>query len=208
MDRRRDPEEDARLLARVCRGDAEAFTLLYRRHQTVIYRFALHMSGSSSIADDVTQEVFLSLMRDAHRFDAAKGTLIAYLYGAARHRVWRHVGRGEREVSLDATRDDPGAFGALVPDQALDPLAVIARAETIEAVRQAILELPVHFREVVVLCDLQELDYAEAAQALGCPIGTVRSRLSRGRARLATALRKSGAIAREVSALKPARYAT
>lgn len=208
MDRQRDGDDDARMLARGCEGDADAFTVLYRRHQAAIYRFALHMSGSSSIADDVTQEVFLSVMRDAHRYDPAKGSLIAYLYGIARHRVWRQVGRSEREVSIDPARDESAGVGALMLDQSLDPLGVIARAQTIEAVRQAVLELPVHFREVVVLCDLQELDYADAAQALGCPIGTVRSRLSRARARLATTLRKSGAIAREISALEPARYAT
>ena len=70
-----------------------------------------------------------------------------------------------------------------------DPLAGLARRQHVLALRRAVLDLPVKYREAVVLCDLQELTYADAATALGCAIGTVRSRLHRGRALLATRLR-------------------
>jgi RNA polymerase sigma-70 factor (ECF subfamily) len=201
------PDDEVQLLARIREGDGEAFTAVYRRHQAAIYRFALHMSGSAATAEDVTQEVFLLLMRDAYRFDASKGTLAAFLFGVARHHVWRYLGRGGRELPIDAANDGRPVTGGR-PDRVTDPLAAAARIETIEAVRRAVRQLPAHQREVIVLCDLQELDYAEAASAIGCPIGTVRSRLSRARARLATILRQTGAIDADVKALKPARYAT
>jgi RNA polymerase sigma-70 factor (ECF subfamily) len=70
-----------------------------------------------------------------------------------------------------------------------DTLANLTRAEAVEAVRQAVLALPTHYREVVVMCDLEEMDYAGAASALGCSVGTVRSRLHRARGLLTAKLR-------------------
>ncbi|PWT89346.1 MAG: RNA polymerase subunit sigma-70 [Blastocatellia bacterium] len=180
-------QNDGELLRLMLAGDEDALTLLYRRRQAAIYRFALQMSGSPSVAEDVTQEVFLFLMRQGHVFDAARGSLPSFLLGVARNYVLRRL-RGEQllvtladdyedEVASEQTRTEPGL------------LEELTRAETIEAVRKAILSLPERYREVVVLCELQELSYVETAEILGCAIGTVRSRLHRARSLLLTKLR-------------------
>lgn len=167
--------------------------MLYRRRQAGIYRFALHMSGSQTIAEDVTQEVFMVLMRESHGYDATRGALSSYLYGIARNHVLRFLDRNRPFVPM--TIDDYGEETSAADEQLVaqdDPLAELARNETIANVRQAILALPSHYREVVVLCDLHELSYAEAAEILSCAVGTIRSRLHRARALLVEKLRASG----------------
>jgi RNA polymerase sigma-70 factor (ECF subfamily) len=174
--------DDGDLLKSMLAGDAEAFATLYRRRQGAVYRFALQMSGSSSLAEDVTQEVFMLLLRDGTSYNAARGPLNSFLLGIARNLVRQRLGRehfyapladGEPEHSTAGERLAPG-----------DPLDDLTRNETIETVRKVVLSLPARYREVIVLCELQEMSYAEAAHVLECAIGTVRSRLSRGRALL------------------------
>ena len=178
---------DDELLRLIATGDALAFTMLYQRHQARIYRFALLMSGSRTVAEDVTQEVFLLLIREAHRYDAKRGPLIGYLYGIARKQVLRHRSRDHLHVSLQAEQDDGEWVSSLL--SADDPLHDCTRREVIERVRKAVLTLPPKYREVVVLCDFQEMSYADAAQALDCAVGTICSRLHRGHALLLERLR-------------------
>jgi RNA polymerase sigma-70 factor, ECF subfamily len=179
-------QSDDDLLRRMRAGEEEAFTALYRRRQAAVYRFALHMSGSPSVAEEVTQEVFLVLIRQSEQFDPAKGTLASFLFGVARNRVLRCLERERWYVPLPAgSPDDDSSPGpGCTPGSLEDPLDGLTQRETIERVRQAVQTLPINYREAVVLCDLQELSYEQAAQALGCAIGTVRSRLHRGRAML------------------------
>jgi RNA polymerase sigma-70 factor (ECF subfamily) len=177
--------DDADLVAAVARGDPGAFAALFRRRKGDVYRFALHVTGSAAAADDVTQEVFLALMRDASRYERERATVAAWLCGIARNHARRH---GARELPLGALLPDGEASGtrlhpALRVDA--DQATELARVERVEAVRRAVLRLPFKYREVIVLCDLQEMSYADAAAALGCAVGTVRSRLHRGRALLA-----------------------
>ncbi|MDX6694318.1 MAG: polymerase sigma-70 factor, subfamily [Blastocatellia bacterium] len=184
---------DGELLRLVSAGDEEAFVTLYRQRHGGVYRFALHMSGSQTIAEDVTQEVFMVLMRDSHGYDATRGSLAAYLYGIARNQVLRCLDRNRPFVPMaDGEADDKACAieERLVAQD--DPLGELARNETIAAVRRAILALPSHYREVVVLCDLHEMSYNEAAEALSCAVGTVRSRLHRARALLVERLRATG----------------
>ena len=184
---------DDELLRMSTAGDEEAFVMLYRRRQGGIYRFALQMSGSQTIAEDVTQEVFMVLMRESHGYDTTKGSLSSYLYGIARNHVLRCLDRNRPFVPM--TEDDGETAAETVCEQLMaqdDPLDELARNETIAAVRQAVLALPAHYREVVVLCDLHEMSYAEAAGVLGCAVGTVRSRLHRARVLLTAKLRSSG----------------
>jgi RNA polymerase sigma-70 factor (ECF subfamily) len=173
---------DSELLRSMLAGDEEALALLYRRRQGNVYRFALQMSGSKSIAEDVTQEVFLFLMREGHVFDPARGSLSAFLLGVARNHVLRRM-RVDHLLTPIGDDDDVDAAVA-VTETALRPIEELARAETIELVRKAVLSLPAKYREVVVLCELQDVSYGEAAEILGCAIGTVRSRLHRARALL------------------------
>jgi len=171
---------DHDLLRRALGGDEAAFTTLYRRRQGCVYRFALQMSGRPSLAEEVTQEVFLTVIRDAGRFDPERGSLLAYLYGIARNHVLRGLERERSHVQLDDETDCDGSPWTAREDT----LGDLTRGETIESVRRAVLALPANFREVVVLCDLHEMSYVEAAAVLGCVVGTVRSRLHRARGML------------------------
>src|SRR5437762_820980 len=156
---------DSELLERMIRGDEEAFLALYRRRQNGIYRFALQMSGSATIAEDVTQEVFMMLIGEAENYDAARGSLQAFLYGIARNFVLRKIEKETRFVALLDDADDSAFQASESLLAASDPLGDLTRSETIESVRQAVLALPARYREVVVLCDLHEMSYAEAATA-------------------------------------------
>jgi RNA polymerase sigma-70 factor, ECF subfamily len=180
---------DAELLHLIVAGNDQAFTALYRRHQGSVYRFALLMSGSANIAEEVTQEVFLVLIREVQRYDPARGMLQAYLCGVARNYVLRFLERERPYVPLSEESDaaDAQALTQLIAQD--DPFGNCTRNEMIKLVRQAVLALPTRYREVVVLCDFQEMSYAEAALALDCPIGTVNSRLHRGHALLLKKLR-------------------
>jgi len=175
------PESDDDLLLRARSGDQQAFLTLYRRRQGAIYRFATHMSGSAATAEDVTQDVFLALIREDCGFDPERGSLSAYLFGIARKLVLRNLEKGRADVALENGGEDGVRLELAAAD---NPLVDLTRRETLEALRRAVLALPRRYREVVILCDLEELDYADAAVALGCPIGTVRSRLHRARALL------------------------
>lgn len=174
---------DEELLRRLLAGNEDAFVALYRRRQPAIYRFAFHMSGSRSIAEEVVQEVFLSLIHRHSKYDHKRGTVVAYLFGVARNHVLRCLERDRSFVAID------GRANEAVPTAREDAVESLARTDTIESVRRAVLALPATYREAVVLCDLQEMSYADAAQALGCAVGTVRSRIHRGRDMLAERLR-------------------
>jgi len=177
---------DGDLLRLMLAGDEEALALLYRRRQATVYRFALQMCGSKTIAEDVTQEVFLFLMREGHVFDPARGALSSFLLGVARNHVLRRL---RVEQLLAPLGDDPDEEVPLHASSDDCPLEDLTRAETIESVRKAVLSLPTKYREVVVLCELQDVSYVETAEILGCAIGTVRSRLHRARALLLEKLR-------------------
>jgi RNA polymerase sigma-70 factor (ECF subfamily) len=164
-------------------GDEAAFTALYRRRSAAVYRFALQMSGSEAIAEDVTQEVFLALMNDATRFDASRGSLSSYLYGIARNHVLRRLERERSYVQIAESAEERETHTQMWVAEG-NPHDDLARNEIIMRIRQAVLALPEHYREVVLLCDLHEMSYVEAANTLGCAVGTVRSRLHRARALL------------------------
>jgi len=215
---------DDGLVRRMIAGDEEAFSLLYRRRHPSIYRFALHMSGNTAIAEDVTQEVFMALVRDTKRFDPARGTLGGFLYGIARNHLRKRWEQDRRlvpllddEIDLPSSNENSNHYrngtsgngfhanGSAQTDgngngNGHHPVPLsrdeFASLETIGRVRQAISTLPENYREVVVLCELEELSYEEAASALDCPVGTVRSRLHRARALLVEKLREAQPVRR------------
>jgi len=174
-----DSASDGDLFRRMKNGDENAFTALYRRHQTAVYRFALQMSGSSEIAEEVTQEAFMVLMVGA-KYNPERGPLGAFLFGVARNHVLRILERGRPMMAI---------LDEEMPAEIEDEGARMDRNRQIAALRKAVLALPPHYREVVVLCELQEMDYSEAAALLDCPVGTIRSRLNRARSLLAGRLR-------------------
>ena len=183
--------DDRTLVDAVRRGDEGAFAALYAAHHGPIYRYALHMCGPAA-ADDVVQETFLSVLRRPNTFDPARGTLVAYLFGIARHHMLKSLARARFEVPID---DEQIAGGASSDGTVLDDLS---RAETVAAGRIAIESLPLVYREVVVLCELQELDYTSAAAIVECPLGTIRSRLHRARVLLMSKLASVGRCKYEV----------
>lgn len=181
-----DLQPELELLARMKRGDEAAFVQLYRRHRDPVYRLALLYSGSTAHAADVTQEVFVHFMTQTSQYDPLRGTLGAWLCGVARNMARKAAGGREDATDPDLLSDD-----ASLAEQHIDrdtPLERILRGETAEHVRRAVAALAPHYRDVLILCELSELSYAEAAQVCGIDIGTVRSRLSRARAQLAQRL--------------------
>lgn len=173
-------EKDDALLKRSAKGDEHAFAELYRRHQGALYRFAMRMTGNSWAAEEIVQDVFVMLVREPKKYDPSRGTLGAFLYGVARNRIMKHLERTPRDFSLDA---DYSERHPQLHEQ-MTPARWAELRERREQVRAAVLELPPEFREAVVLCELEEMSYEEAARALACPVGTIRSRLHRGRALL------------------------
>ena len=159
------------------RGDEVAFADLFARHRAPLYRYAVHMIGAAD-ADDIVQETFLALLRQRDRYDPRRGALQGYLLGIARRLIFRQfaVASSDRRLEED-TAAQPAA-------ESRTPFDDLDRHEAIVRVRAAIGELPPVYREAIVLCELNELDYASAAEVMGCPIGTVRSRLHRARAML------------------------
>jgi RNA polymerase sigma-70 factor, ECF subfamily len=176
---------DPELVERARGGEREAFGFLYRRHQAYVYRFARAMTGSSALAEDIVQEVFLALMRDLDRYDTARATLRTYLFGIARNLARYKTRSLRRLIPLDQA------------DEAVDnddPAAVLSSNEETRHLRRCLGGLPARYREVIILCDVQELDYTETALVLNVPIGTVRSRLHRGRQMLIERLRRRDAL--------------
>jgi RNA polymerase sigma-70 factor (ECF subfamily) len=192
-------DRDDVLLRRSAKGNEEAFALLYRRHQAPLFRFALRMTGNSWAAEEILQDVFMTLIREPRKFDPERGTLGAFLYGVTRNRIMKHLERTPRDFSLD-DKDGSGEVARTLASEELTPAEWAELRERREQVRSAVLELPVEFREAVVLCELEELSYEEAARLLECPVGTIRSRLHRGRALLLAKLEMLRAAPRRVNA--------
>ena len=175
----------AGLIALARRGDAVAFSQLFSAFERPIFRYAAHMCGRDA-ADDIVQETFLALLRPstgpkANGYDPNKGSVANYLFGIARHFILKRL--GGKELATFELDEDDGRAG-WVDDGRPTVLESLSRIETIQAVRAAIETLPAPYREVIVLCELQEMSYADAAVIARCPIGTVRSRLHRAKAML------------------------
>jgi RNA polymerase sigma-70 factor, ECF subfamily len=199
----KDQSSDSELLRLMLEGDEEALTILFRRRQGIIYRFTVQMSGSPSLAEDVTQEVFMVLMRDGANFDEMRGSLKAFLIGIARNLVRQKLSREQFYVSLSDNSEDAAIRGEIQSAGKL--FDDVARNETVNSVRKAVLSLPERYREVVVLCDLQEMTYLEAATVLNCAVGTVRSRLHRARVLLLEKLRSVNDESSEPATITSAR---
>jgi RNA polymerase sigma factor (sigma-70 family) len=166
-------------MAELAAGDASALRELYQRHGRALLRFSSAMCRSKQAAEDMVHDTFVALLNEPVSFDPALGSVFGYLCGVLRHRVSRHFRQQKRWVAL--ADDDTSAMQASDGRSATDE---IARSETTAVFRRAMLELPAQHREVIALCDLEELPYTTVAGILACPVGTVRSRLHRARALL------------------------
>ena len=189
MTDRLEGRSDAELLELSITGDESAFLLLYERLKGPIFRYAFYATNCESAAEAIVQEVFISLLRYGGRYNPAQGDLAGFLFGFARNLV-RRLKKRER------------VYEELLGDEALDKLSgnqlgnedlsgQLIRNRDVERIRMAIASLPKHYRQVIVLCDLCELTYTEAASRLVCAVGTIRSRLSRAHALLAQKLKQA-----------------
>jgi RNA polymerase sigma-70 factor, ECF subfamily len=194
---------DIELMRRLSTGDEGAFLEFYRRHQGGLFRYAAHMVGRPEAAADIVQETFLTLIRHAAKYDEEKGAPASFVYGIARNHIRKlHVKEGRYvplveeggsgrtpEWSSDAGRLNGSSNHSAATGHSETTLDDLERAEIADLLRQAVLTLPDHYREPVTLCDLEGKSYSEAAMLLGCPVGTVRSRLNRARSILIEKLR-------------------
>jgi RNA polymerase sigma-70 factor (ECF subfamily) len=171
---------DEELYRQMKNGSQDAFAQLYERREPGLYRFALHMSGSPSVAEEVSNEVFVQLMGPATRFDETRGSLESFLYGIARNLVRVVRRQGPVAEPVDSSFE-PDILGQLIGN------------ETTAALHRTLRELPERYRDVIVLCDLEERSYEDVARIIGRPVGTVRSRLHRARALLAAKLKRLNA---------------
>lgn len=182
--------DDQQLLRQLAKGNQAAFNTCYERYQGPIYRFAWHMSGNQTTAEEVTQEVFLRLIHQPRKFDPAKGTLAGYLFGIARNVMRRQMATSFLDVPLEDEEltDDP----AIATES--DVLLELDRQERLELLHKSVLALPATYREALILCDLEEMSYPEAAGIINCPPGTVASRLHRARAMLKSRLQTARCV--------------
>jgi RNA polymerase sigma-70 factor (ECF subfamily) len=181
-------KSDVELVALAISGDESAFLALYERMKTGIFRYAYYMTSSKCVAEEVTQEVFLTLLQNRARFDAKQGDLGAFVFGIARNLV-RRIDRRERP--FEPLPEDAEVLARLV-GPAAESCDQAVQDQLVANVRAAVASLPEHYRQVVVLCDLCEMSYAGTASRLGCAVGTVRSRLNRAHKLLAQKLRLDG----------------
>lgn len=180
---------DAELLELSLAGDENAFRVLYERLKTGIFRYAFYMANSRSLAEEVTQEVFISLLKEGRNYREERGEVAGFAFGMARNFV-RRIERRERPFGpLPSGKEALENLSRTLTAEAESVPRQMIRKEIVERVQAAIASLPDHYRQVVVLCDLCELSYEQTASRLGCKLGTVRSRLNRAHALLAHKLK-------------------
>jgi RNA polymerase sigma-70 factor, ECF subfamily len=190
-----DANLDVDLLRRMRAGDQAALSALYARHQAPLYRFAILRSGSTDTAADIVQDVFIALIEDRLQFDPMRGALMSFLFGVARNLILKREHAARRFLPLPFANDDGedgGEFDAA--DTQPLPLEKILADDRAEAVRAALAKIAPHYRDVLILYEMQDLTYVEIAHICNIDIGTVRSRLSRARAKLFSLLATRDAI--------------
>lgn len=180
-----DGAAEAELLVKAARGDEAAFLLLYERHRTIVFRFACRMLGRPELAEDVTQECFLSILRRPEAFQPGRASLRTYLCAIARHLAFKQL----RKMGQETTVEEPPEERNEGPRPSRDPLAEVIAGEAAVAVRAAVERLPPLQRAAVVLFEYQEMSLADIAAVCETDVGTVKSRLHRARERLRRVLR-------------------
>jgi RNA polymerase sigma-70 factor, ECF subfamily len=175
---------DAHIAQRIGQGDRAALADLYSRESARVYRYALAMCGNEALAADVTQDTFIAFAHKPGGFDATKGALQGYLMGVARHHVLAAI--RHTHDPLDALTEEPA--------DAQDPDSLLVAKSDHAALMAAIAQLPVVFREALVLVELQEMSYADAAALAGIELNTLRTRLHRAKKKLAELLGAPAAI--------------
>ena len=189
---------DELLLKRAGDGDQAAFLELYERHRQPIFHFAYRLLGSVEIAEDVTHDCFLSLIRKPENFRSERGGLRTYLFASARNLALKHFRNLGREAALDDITEEPRV------SEKQQPLRRLLDEELVLEVRQAILDLPPLQREALVLFEYEGLALSEIADVVGADVGAVKARLFRARESLRNTLGPYLNSSREIVTLKEA----
>ena len=174
---------DEVLLKRAGAGDQAAFLELYDRHREPIFRFAYRLLGEVDIAEDVTHDCFLSLIRKPENFRPERGPLRTYLFAAARNLALKYFRNSGRETALDEVSEEP----QLSPRH--EPLRKLLDEELAAEVRRAVFSLPPLQREALILFEYEGLSLNDVAEITGADVGAIKGRLYRARERLKTILR-------------------
>ncbi|HJT68242.1 MAG TPA: RNA polymerase sigma factor [Pyrinomonadaceae bacterium] len=174
---------DEALLKRAGEGDQAAFLELYERHRQPIFRFAYRLLGEVDIAEDVTHDCFLSLIRKPENFRPERASLRTYLFAAARNLALKYFRNSGRETGLDEMTEEP----QLSPRH--EPLRKLLDEELAAEVRRAVFSLPPLQREALVLFEYEGLSLNDIAEITGADVSAVKGRLYRARERLKSVLR-------------------
>ncbi len=186
------------LVRRVQVGDEAAFDELVRIFQAPMYNLAYRMVNNAEDASDIAQEIFVKAYHAIGKF-RGESKFSTWLYALASNTCRSELRRLRRRAGFEVSGGNrDGCDGGPPAPEAVDPgdqpAKSVERAETMEDIRESVSELPEEFRMVMVMCDMQNLSYEEAAAALGCSIGTVKSRLFRARTSMKDKLRRKGLI--------------
>ncbi len=173
---------DELLLERAGGGDQAAFVSLYERHRDAVFRFAYRFLGSAEIAEDITHDCFLSLMRKPANFNPARASLRTYLYAAARNLSLKYFRESGRETTMEDLKEHPTV------GRREQPLNKLLDEELSQKVKEAVSDLPPLQREALVLFEYEGLALSEIATVVGTDVGAVKARLHRARQRLKNAL--------------------
>ena len=184
-------DPDAPLVARCLRGDEVAWESLVKLHTRRVYSICFRFTGRAEQAQDLTQDVFLRVFRSLKSFDVGSGCFRVWLTSLTRNLLIDHYRKTRKEKLVDSIED---RFPEVEESVALTgrPEGRVAGREAGELLQAALARLSPELREAVILRDLEEMEYREIAEVLKVPDGTVKSRISRGRAELARILRKAG----------------
>jgi RNA polymerase sigma-70 factor (ECF subfamily) len=181
------------LIARSRKGELAAFNTLVERHQTAVYNLCLRMMGAQQPAEDATQEAFIAAFRRLEQFRG--GSFRSWVFRIAANACYDEMRR--RRARPAASLDEARGVGEAPTDVAAAGLTLddeMERRELGALLQRSLLALPADQRLAVILCDVQGMDYAEIAVIAGASLGTVKSRISRGRARLREVLQRSGEL--------------
>ncbi len=181
------PHIDAELVTRCQRGDDGAWTELVDRYGRKVYAIAWHFTYDRAEAEELTQDCFLKLWENLDRYEPTEASLLAWIAALSRNLCIDHYRKRRREKGFRFLTDD--AVSAILASGD-DPQADAVRRERVRFLLEALADLPDELAEVVILRDLDGLDYREIGDFLQLPDGTVKSRLNRARIELAKAIRR------------------
>jgi RNA polymerase sigma-70 factor, ECF subfamily len=190
------PQDGIQLVRRCMDGDSSAWAELVQNHHRRVYGLCYRFTGNPTDAEDLTQDVFLKIYSNLASFDLGRGTLQVWITTMTRNLLIDHFRRSRNLRATSSLDEGWESSEELKPVDRLtaknvSPYQAAASKELAKMVQDALIRVSVELREAVILRDLQDMDYKEIAQVLGIPEGTVKSRISRGRAELARLLERN-----------------